>query len=195
VAATSPEQRVLDGALRCIARWGVAKTTLDDVAREAACSRATVYRLFPGGKESVLSALVDTEIERFFAGLSAALDGVTDLEDVVVTGVTHAARAVRSHAALQFLLAHEPEVVLPHVSFHHAGEVLAAVGRFAAPHLTAHVGETEAPRVAEWVTRIVLSYLLCPADGIDVGDEESVRRLVRAYVLPGLVPSLQAQGA
>ena len=32
----------------CIARWGTAKTTLDDIAREAGCSRATIYRLFPG---------------------------------------------------------------------------------------------------------------------------------------------------
>ena len=50
------EQRIVDATTRCIARWGVAKTTLDDVAREASCSRATVYRLFPGGKDAVLEA-------------------------------------------------------------------------------------------------------------------------------------------
>ncbi|MEA2588672.1 MAG: hypothetical protein QOH66_1599, partial [Actinomycetota bacterium] len=48
------EQRVIDAALRCIARWGIAKTTLDDIAREASCSRATIYRLFPGGKDALL---------------------------------------------------------------------------------------------------------------------------------------------
>ena len=50
--------RVLDATLTCIARVGVAKTTLDDVAREAGCSRATVYRYFPG-KQPLLDAVVD----------------------------------------------------------------------------------------------------------------------------------------
>ena len=63
--------RVLDATLRCVARWGVAKTTLDDVAREAGCSRATVYRAFPGGKEALLEALARREVSRFFAELDA----------------------------------------------------------------------------------------------------------------------------
>ena len=35
------EARLIDATLICLARWGVAKTTLDDVARQAGCSRAT----------------------------------------------------------------------------------------------------------------------------------------------------------
>ena len=55
----SPAQsaRVLDGALACVARVGLGKTTLDDVAREAGCARATVYRCFPG-KLALFSGLV-----------------------------------------------------------------------------------------------------------------------------------------
>ncbi len=69
----SPEERITAAALRCIARWGVAKTTLDDVAREAGCSRATIYRLFPGGKDSLVTAVAEAEVARFFAGLGARL--------------------------------------------------------------------------------------------------------------------------
>ena len=77
------EQRVIDAALRCIARWGIGKTTLDDVAREASCSRATIYRLFPGGKDAVFEALVDAELGRFFDGLVEHLDapGALDHRD------------------------------------------------------------------------------------------------------------------
>ena len=46
--STAPRTRLLDATLACIARVGVSKTTLDDVAREAGCSRATLYRYFPG---------------------------------------------------------------------------------------------------------------------------------------------------
>ena len=48
---------ILDAALTCIGRVGLAKTTLDDVAREARCARATVYRCF-ANKQQLLAALV-----------------------------------------------------------------------------------------------------------------------------------------
>jgi len=35
------------GAVTCFARWGTTKTTLDDVAREAGVSRATLYASSP----------------------------------------------------------------------------------------------------------------------------------------------------
>ncbi len=180
-------ERVIDAALRCIARWGIGKTTLDDVAREASCSRATIYRLFPGGKDSLLEAMTALELARFYDGLARRLDDVGDLEDLLVTGITYASTALDSHDALRFVLAYEPELVLPKVSFRQADRVLSCVTGFAAPYLAPHVGEDEAPRVAEWVARLVLSYTLAPAEGVDVHDEASVRRLVRTYVLPGLV--------
>src|SRR5688572_13526843 len=109
--------RITRAALRCIARWGVAKTTLDDIAREAGCSRATVYRTFPGGKDVVVEALVREELGLFFSHLAADLDEAGDLESLLVTALTSSYRAIRDHEALQFLLAHEPEVVLPLVAF------------------------------------------------------------------------------
>ena len=48
----------LDAALACVARVGVAKTTLDDVAKEAGCARATVYRCFPG-RLALMRAVLD----------------------------------------------------------------------------------------------------------------------------------------
>jgi AcrR family transcriptional regulator len=141
------EQRVIDAALRCIARWGIGKTTLDDVAREAACSRATIYRLFPGGKEALLDAVARNELDRFFSGLAQRFDEAPTLEDLLVDGIVYASRALSGHEALQFVLAYEPELVLPKVAFHHADRVLSAVSAFAAPYLAPHVGEEGAPRL------------------------------------------------
>ena len=186
-AVLGGEARVVDAALRCIARWGLAKTTLDDVAREAGCSRATIYRLFPGGKDSLTAAVVDTEVSRFFAGLTARLAAAPDLEDLVVAGVVHAARHLAGHGALQYLVAAEPGTVLPAVAFSRLDAVLATVAGAVAPDLAPHVGEADAPRAAEWLARVVLTYALCPAPGVDLTDEVSARRLLRAYVLPGLL--------
>ena len=191
---TPLETRVVDAALRCIARWGVAKTTLDDVAREAGCSRATVYRAFPGGKDGLLDAVARTELDRFFDRLGRTLDDALDLEDLLVRGITEANQTLTSHEALQFLLRHEPEVVLPNLTFHRAELVLGAVAAFATPYLTPHVGADEAGSLAEWVARLVLSYTLCPSEVHDLSSPDDVRRLVRTFVLPGL-PATSKQGA
>ena len=186
------EQRIIQAALRCIARWGVAKTTLDDIAREAGCSRATVYRLFPGGKDALIDDVAEAELGRFFEDVAGCLAAADSLEDLLVDGITCAARFLDSHAALQFLLAHEPETVLPRICFAPVDRVLGTVRAFGAPYLERWVGPEAAPRAAEWVARLVLSYTLSPADDVDLADPESVRSLVRSFVLPGLVAPVPA---
>lgn len=182
----SQRVRIVDAALECISRQGVAKTTLDDVAQEAGCSRATVYRTFPGGKEAVLAAAVDTEVSRLFSAMAVRMGAAHDVEDVLVAGMTEASTRIGHNAALSRLLEHEPEVVLPHLAFAHMDSVLAACSGFAAPFLGRWLDHEEALRVAEWAARIVLSYLACPAEGVDLIDPESVRHVVRSFVLPGV---------
>ena len=184
-AAVTPQRvRLADAALGCIARQGIAKTTLDDVARAAGCSRATVYRVFPSGKDGLISAVVDTEVARFFSALALRMGAAPDLEDVLVVGMTEAALRITAHPGLSYLLAHEPEVILPHLTFSHLDRVLAVSSTFTAPFLGRWLDHEEAKRVAEWAARIVLSHLLCPAEGVDLTDEVRVRRLVRTFVLP-----------
>jgi AcrR family transcriptional regulator len=187
---TEQQTRIVDGALRCIARWGVTKTTVDDIAREAGVGRATLYRLFPGGRDAVLDAVLRTEMTRFFGRLDAALGGNdASLEDAVTTIVCEASRALRDHAALQFLVAHEPEVILPHIAFQQFDAVLRAVAGALGPTLGRWLEDEEtSARAAEWVTRIVLSYLVAPSADLDLGDADAARRLTRTYILPGLVP-------
>jgi AcrR family transcriptional regulator len=186
-AALGPQEaRVIEAVLRCVSRWGVAKTTLDDIARDAGLSRATVYRLFPGGKDALLEEVANAEVSRFFGAVAARLEEADGLEELVVAGITEAGQHLLRHSALQYLLVHEPEAVLPRVAFGEMDVVLAAVRHFAAPYLARYIAADDAPAAAEWVARIVMSYVMCPADGVDLADEQSVRALVRAYVLPGL---------
>ena len=185
-SATGARVRVVDAALACIARQGVAGTTLDDVARAAGCSRATVYRVFPGGKDAVLGAVVDTEVSRFFSALALRMGAAASVEDVIVEGMAEAAARVAEHPALRYLLAHEPELVLSQLAFARMDEVLALTCAFTTPFLGRWLDPAESRRVAEWAARIVVSYLMCPADGVDLTDVRQVRRLVRLFVLPGV---------
>src|ERR1700682_4115188 len=81
---------IAEAALGCIGRWGTAKTTLDDVARQAGCSRATVYRMFPGGKDAVLDAVARAEVDRFFVAIAARLETAKSLEELLVAGMCEA---------------------------------------------------------------------------------------------------------
>lgn len=189
--AAGTAELICDAALACVARWGIAKTTLDDVAREAGIGRATIYRTFQGGKAEVLLAVLGREQRRFAAGVDHAIGAAgpdASLEDVVVAGVVQAARQLADHEALQFLLAHEPDAVLPHVAFHRAGWLFDVVARFADPHLARFLPDPDhRARAAEWLARVVLTYVLNPAEGVDLTDPAAARRLVRTFVLPGLV--------
>ena len=121
------EERAVRATLACVARHGLAKTTFDDVAREAGCARATLYRYF-GGKRQLVRITVAREAARIAASVRDAGDAESTLEDAVVAMVVRAARELRDHEALQFLFAFEPELVLPHVTFDAGNRFLAGAG-------------------------------------------------------------------
>ncbi|MEY2418644.1 MAG: hypothetical protein QOG90_1324 [Actinomycetota bacterium] len=179
------EDRIVEATLRCVARWGLSKTTLDDVAREAGLSRATVYRVVPGGKDNLIAMVSAVELARFFGELHEAVQGAATLEDTVVTGVVTAARHLEHHGALKFMIEHEPEQILPLFAFTNLDRILDNVRTFASPYLEPWLGD-DARRGAEWIARIVLSYACAPSPEYDLTDEASARRLVRTFVMPSL---------
>jgi AcrR family transcriptional regulator len=184
---SSQRVRIVDATLRCLARQGLGKTTVDDIAREAGISRATLYRTFPGGKESVIAGVVDTEAARFFSALAVAMGEAHDLEDVLVAGMVEAATRLSTHEALGYLLEHEPGTVLPHLAFARMDDLLLSVGDMAAPFFARWLDPDQAARAAEWAIRIVISYLSCPDDEVDLTDPDSARWVARCFVLPGIL--------
>lgn len=179
------EDRAVQGVLDCVARHGLTKTTFDDVAREAGCARATLYRYF-GGKQALVQLTVTREAARIAAGIRDSADAEPTLEDAVVAIVVRAARELREHESLQFLFAFEPEVVLPHVTFDAGNRFLVAAGAAIAPALTRFLPAERAERAGEWLARVVLTHAVSPTSPIDLTDESAARSLVRHFVLPGL---------
>jgi AcrR family transcriptional regulator len=178
--------RIIDATLDCLALHGTAKTTVDDIARRAGVSRATVYRVFPGGRDEMLSAVVDTEMARLFSALGVRLGGARDLTEALVGGIVEASARIRGHRALAYLVEHEPEMVLGHLAFDESDRLLATASRFVAPFLSRWMSPPEAGRVAEWATRIVLSYAIAPSPRMDLTEPASARRLVEEFVVPGI---------
>ena len=124
--------RIIAATLVSLARYGVAKTTLEDVAKEAGCARATVYRYF-GGKQQLLTTVIAHESERVLAAIDAAAEPGMSLDDALVAMATTAAHELLEHDALQFVLAHEPELILPFITFDGSDRFLASTGAALAP--------------------------------------------------------------
>jgi AcrR family transcriptional regulator len=184
---SSTRVRLVDGALRCLSRQGIAKTTVDDIARAAGLSRATAYRTFPRGKEGILAAVVETEVARLFSSLAVAMGEAGDLEDVLVAGMVETARWLRLHEPLAYLLEHEPGTVLPYVTFGGFDQVLRVAGDLAAPFFARWLEPKQASRAAEWAVRIVMTYCSNPSQHADLTDPADTRALVRTFVLPGIL--------
>lgn len=180
-------ERLLEATYACVARFGMAKTTVEDVAREAGLSRATVYRHMPGGKDQLVREVVAWEAQRFFLRLGEAVSGAPDLASMLEEALVFAHRAVEEHEVLQKVLQTEPEVLLPLLTVN-ANRLLHLIEAFLAPHVAAApLRPGVRPEDATgFLARMVLSHI--PSAGCwELGDREAARELVRTQLLPGVL--------
>jgi AcrR family transcriptional regulator len=190
-APLSQQDRILDGALACVARVGLGKTTLDDVAREAGCARATLYRCF-SGKQGLFAAVLQREVDALGGRAINAAANADSLADAIVAVIMAGTDTFNSHAALRFVVEHEQEILAPQLSFDRGSAVLRGAGELFAPAFTRFVEPGRAERLAEWVARITLSYLLNPSEQVRFDDPAQVRAFVVDFVLPGVTQSIRS---
>jgi AcrR family transcriptional regulator len=186
VAPPPSRERLLAAAYACVARYGLAKTTMEDVAREAGLSRATVYRYFPQGKDQLVRDVVAWEAGRFFERLTRSVAHHTDLADLLEEALVFAHRAVEDHVVLQKILETEPERLLPMLTTESA-RIIALVKQFLALAMqrTPLRDGVATDAAADHLARMVLS-LISAQGGWDLTDRTEVRRLVDS-LLAGVV--------
>lgn len=87
--ADERENGILDAAGRVFGRYGISKTTVTDIVREAGVSRATLYKHFET-KEDVFRAVLSREVNEILAAdRRAVADAVTTHEKLRAAIVTH----------------------------------------------------------------------------------------------------------
>ncbi|MGH8980853.1 MAG: TetR/AcrR family transcriptional regulator [Acidimicrobiales bacterium] len=180
--------RIVAAAYECIARWGFSKTTVEDVAREAGVSRATVYRYFRGGRDELFAAVIAEENARFLGRLYEAVRDAGSIDAVLEAGLSFAHRDLREHEVLQRVLETEPDRLLPKLTVE-AADTQQVIAAFLEPFLAS---QPLAPGVdpaiaADFLARMALSYISSPGRW-DLDDPGDVARLVRAELLGGILP-------
>ncbi len=157
----------LDAASRCFARYGIRRTSVQDVANEMGVNRATVYRQV-GTIDHQIRLLIARDLHRLLAELPASLAGKSGPRAVVelmATIITYAA----NHPVLAKVLQDEPEVIGPFLASD-LPEVITRVTSALAPLLgaamsTGQIEQRDPALLAESLVRLGITLILAPPSG------------------------------
>ncbi len=171
----------LDAAAACFARFGLARTSVPDIARELGVSRATVYRT-AGTVEDLARLLVRRDLCVLVADAVDATDGPAPERTVAV--LDELLRAIHEHPVLSKVLAHEPDLVRSRL-LEGWPELLAGVRGPIATGLAAGMDAGllrpgDPAVMAEAIARLALSLVLTPTP--------TPRPVLEAVLLPMLTP-------
>jgi AcrR family transcriptional regulator len=193
-STTGPSQlrdRLLDAAETCFGRYGLTRTTIDDVVREAKVPRATLYR-HAGGKNELISGALMREIERFLERLGAFVATCDSFASIIVDGTIFAVRDMASHQPFATLFTNEELAVIEAAIAPVRAELWQRLTAFVAP-LVEHARETGEARpeltvedATEWLQRCIRSLIESPSPVPRSDDEQ--RAFLRRMFLPAFVP-------
>lgn len=171
-------EKILDAAEKLFAQRDPASVGMNEIARAAGCSRATLYRYFES-RDALYTAYVHRWANTLYHELTRRLSGIEDPSQRLVTGITESLALVRSNPALVSwfaetgppigaAMAERSEVITVMVT-----TFLSALG----------TDDTEATQQrARWVVRVMTSLLSFP--GRDADDE---RAMLMQFVVPVVV--------
>lgn len=174
----------MEATSRCIERWGLDKVTIDDIARESGVSRATLYRVFPGGRVTLFEACRVFELDEFFTRLLAGVQGTDNLLDLLARTISVATRELRADEHIAITLASEPGAVLSELTVDGLPRIIRVASAYLTPLLDPYVQRTEGRRVVDLASRLVISYFLAPSDDLDLADEDEARDFIAPFLTP-----------
>ena len=181
-AFTEVESRVLDATKLAIEKWGVSRFTVADVCDLSGVSRATVYRMFPGGKEILLEALHVRSLDEFFSTLLNRAQGAKSLEDLLVRCIVSATTELRDDEHLAMMLATEPGATLMQFTIDGLSRIVRVAASYLAPLVSDFLPKREADALVEVLSRLVISYFLTPSDRYDFTSEASVAKFLNTHI-------------
>jgi AcrR family transcriptional regulator len=167
--------RILDAAEELFTRHDPGSVGMNEIARAAGCSRATLYRYFEN-REALRTAYVSRETHRLFQAVGEQIHDIEDPRERLVASIVTALRLVRESPALSAWFATTAPPIGAELA--EQSDVIAAlaaafVGSLGADHPANVAGR------GRWLVRIITSLLIFP--GHDEADE---REMLAEFVAP-----------
>lgn len=172
--------RILDAAEKLFTENDPGLIGMNEIARAAGCSRATLYRYFEN-REALRTAYVHRETYRLYHVIKEQISGIDDPRERLVAGVITTLRTVRENPALSSWFATTQPPIGGEMA--EQSEVIRAL---AAAFLNSLGPDDPAAveRRARWLVRVITSLLLFP--GSDAAEEEA---MVKEFVVPIVAPA------
>lgn len=180
----------IDAAEICFERYGVMKTTMEDIAKMAGVSRPTVYRHF-ADRDSLILAVVMRRARSLISKAQAVIRRHERFEDRLVEGLLFLVKTGRQDPFVRILVSPE------HLDM--AQQILGATD--AVVDLTqemwgpildeaAERGELapglDEREIARWITHVEL--ILVGRFDLATDDDE-IRRMLRTFLVPAFLPT------
>jgi AcrR family transcriptional regulator len=178
----------IDAAESCFERYGVGKTTMEDIAKMAGVSRPTVYRHF-ADRDSLILAVIMRRARSLIGKAQAYIRGQGTLEDQLVEGLLFLVKTGRSDPFVRILVSPEHLEMAQHI----VGATDAVVD------LTQEMWEPILAEAAErgelnpeldfrsiacWLTHVEL--ILVGRFDLATGDDD-VRQMLRTFLAPAFL--------
>ena len=181
-------QRIVDATARCIDQYGVAKTTLSDVATELGITRQTVYRHFARISD-IVGEVAAQGAAAFVDRLVDHLNGIESPAEAVVEGFLFCLRTIPGDPRLSLPLELGDTGTFGRNATSEATLAYGALmlRRYPVDWAKAGVSEGDLDGLAEMIMRLLISMLQNPAD--PPRPEADVRRFLERWLTPALRPA------
>jgi AcrR family transcriptional regulator len=182
--------QILMAAQSVFLRYGVNKTTMDDIARESGVSRPTVYRYFRD-RDSLISALIEMRSRILFGRAREFVQSQPTFEDVIVEGLIFLIDNGRRDPIVRILVS--PERMEMTTALVGSSDLAARLTREMWEPILMEAQQRGDVRtdvtideINEWFA--LLQFILVGRLDFVHADDPSHRKLIRTFVMPSLRP-------
>ncbi len=180
--------RLLDAAESCFGRFGISKTTVEDVAKEASVSRATIYRYF-AGRDAVVSGVILRETERYLERVRPRVESQPDLASAILEFVEVTLRAAVRDETVGLLFTSDDGLNSVGIIQGASVALFEMVCEFLRPifenRSDEHLPGLSIEDASEWILRAILSLLT--VRGPKRRSAEGLDTYLRRFLLPAIL--------
>jgi AcrR family transcriptional regulator len=182
-------ERLLDSAEGCLEQFGPQKTSMEDVARAAGMSRATVYRYFEN-RDALLLGVASRQASALASEAISYLSRFNTISDWLVEGLLFTLREMPNRPVFASLVTSLDSRASGSLLLGSTG--LVQIGVNVLQPMFANAKEQGLLRddidpemLIEWLLRMLWTYLNAPSQVAT--DEEGMRKLFRMMLIPAVL--------
>jgi AcrR family transcriptional regulator len=182
--------QILDAAMECFVQLGIARTSVQDVARMAGLSRGTVYRYFDD-RQVLIEAAIEHGAQQYYRDAAEAMNKKATLAEQVGAMAEVVARTQLEHRTRNRLMADDAELMRHMIAGSDA--TVRRTTTFLLPYVEAAkkrrevASNLDALAASEWLARAINSLSTVQSSPtFDVSKPKAVGRFVERFAVAGL---------